>query len=117
SALSHLFGQGYVSSELLVGSVEYRAAIRKKIQSIEKADREATGNNSLSHEHFETFFPDDGVSAANFEIVYAIVEDWGERTLRNLPFFSKVNLRKHCRGLRRLGFKVTYAPVKVVDPA
>jgi uncharacterized protein (TIGR04141 family) len=116
SSLSHLFGQGYVSSELLVGSVEYRAAVRERIRSIEKADRQATGNSALSHEHFEEFFPDSAVSPVNFEIVYAIVEDWRQRTLLDLPFFSKVNLRKQCRGLRRLGFRVTYSPVKIVDP-
>ncbi len=101
SSLSHLFSQGYVSSELMVDSLEFRKAVRKKIGS--------------SNAAFRALFSDD-LAANDFEVVFAIVAEWGARQVRDMPFFSKVNLRKTCRALRRLGFKVTHAKVQVVDP-
>jgi uncharacterized protein (TIGR04141 family) len=100
SSLSHLFGQGYVSSELLVDSAQYRQSCRNVIGAGEPK--------------FQALFPDAPIVPANYEIVYAIVEKWGQRKLRGIPFFSKINLRKHARGLRRMGFSVSYAAVKVV---
>ncbi len=102
SSLSHLFAQGYVSSELLVGSRDFRIAVLDKIGPNEPAFRDL-----FDREHF---------LASEFEVVYAIVGDWQGKQLRNLPFFSKVNLRKHASGLRRMGFRVTHAKVRVVDP-
>lgn len=103
SALSHLFGQGYVSSELLVDSEPYRTAIRKKI--------------SDANADFQDLFPQDGIVAADWEVTYAIVGPWDDGTTSaKLPFFSKINLRNHTRRLRLLGFDVTVAQVPVVDP-
>ena len=102
SSLSHLFAQGFVSSELLADDPEYRAAIRAKIDD--------------DHAEFRDLFPDTGLVTGNFEVVYAIVADWQGRELINLPFFSKVNLRRYRRALKRLQFEVTYADVPVVDP-
>ena len=103
SSLSHLFGQGYVSSELLLQSREYREKVREKIGDAEPA--------------FRDLFNVDGEVSANWEVVYAIVGKWdGAKPVDKLPFFSKVNLRKHATALRNLGFTVTYARVEVVDP-
>ncbi len=102
SSLSHLFAQGLVSSELLVDSEQFRVAVRERIGDGEPG--------------FQALFPDDGLVPGNFEVVYAIVGDWTDRTITDLPFFSKVNLRKYARALRRLQFQVTYAAVPVVDP-
>lgn len=102
SALSHLFAQGYVSSELFVDNPAYRSAVRRKI--------------GTSHAGFRDLISETGFVAADFEVVYGIIGDWGAHTLTRLPFFSKVNLRKHVRTLRRFGFAVTYLPIQVVDP-
>ena len=103
SSLSHLFGQGYVSSELLVDSQEYRERIRDKIGPLEP--------------EFQALFPDSGVVPQDWKVVYAIVGDWGGAPpAKKLPFFSKINLLNHARGLRRLGFAVELAKVPVVDP-
>ncbi len=103
SSLSHLFGQGYVSSELFVDSEPYRQKVREKI-----------GNN---HPQFQALFGDAPPVTSGWEIVYAVVGPWsGDTPAERLPFFSKINLRNHARGLRRLGFDVTIARVPVVDP-
>ena len=102
SSLSHLFAQGFVSSELLVASDEYRTAIRKKI--------------GASNPNFQALFPDGEVVSSNFEIVYAIVADWGGKSLTDIPCFSKINLRKYRQALRRIQFQVTYVAVPVVNP-
>lgn len=103
SSLSHLFGQGYVSSELLIDSVPYREAIRNTIGDTDTV--------------FRDLFSPQGALAAEWEVVYGIVGPWGAHTAaEKLPFFSKVNLRTHARQLRRMGFKVTLARIPVVDP-
>jgi len=102
SSLSHLFAQGYVSSELFVDSSQYRTSVIDKI--------------GPAHPDFQELFTAQGFVAADFEVVYAIVGDWTNRTLTDLPFFSKINLRKHSRALRRFGYRVTYSPIPVVDP-
>lgn len=102
SSLSHLFAQGYVSSELLSDSQEYLAAIRATIPD--------------EHAQFRELFPDAGLVTANFEIVYAIIGDWTGKQLTDIPFFSKVNLRRYTRALRRLQYQVTFADIKVVAP-
>ena len=103
SSLSHLFGQGSVSSELLVENSLYRDQIRKKIGDAEP--------------EFRDLFSSDGVVASEWEVVYAIIGPWaGGTASEKLPFFSKVNLRTHARGLRRMGFTVTLARIPVVDP-
>ena len=101
SSLSHLFAQGWVSSELLSDNREYRKAIRGEIGPANQA--------------FVDLFPEDGLVTANFEVVYAIVGDWTNKTITDIPFFSKVNLRRYRKALRRLQYKVTYSDVPVVD--
>ena len=103
SALSHLFGQGYVSAELLIDNEIYRARVRDKIGS--------------ANPDFQRLFPEDDIVAADWEVVYAIIGPWNnESPSAKLPFFSKVNLREFRRRLRRMGFQVTLARIPVIDP-
>lgn len=97
SSLSHLFGQGAVSGQLLVSSDEFRKEAR---------------NRAGAATPFGALFAD-GLAAANYEIVYAIIGDWSNRTLTDLPFFSKINLAHHARSLRTLGFTVTYSRIDI----
>ena len=101
-ALSHLFAQGFVSSELFVDNPDYRAATRTLIDGKDPA--------------FTDIIPANGFVAANYQLVFAIIGDWTDRTTTDLPFFSKINLRKHTRTLRRYGYHVRLAKVQVVDP-
>jgi len=91
SILSHLFAQGRVTSELLVDDSKYREKMRAKLP------------DELKH-----LIPLDRIDPARYTVVYAIVgrppED--QKLAELLPFFSRVNLYRTARHLRRLGYKV-----------
>jgi len=113
SSLSHLFSQGYVSGDLFHMSQAYREATRSEVKAAEQ-DREKVkkpGEPSFI-DRFCTFSTA-GITPSEYEITYAIIADWGGRALVDaLPFFSKVNLRRHSEDLRRLGYKVTYKRIQ-----
>ncbi len=96
SDLSHLFSQGYVSGDLLWASPEYRRDVLSKAEG------------------FCSFEPGQRIPPNKCTVVYAIVADWGDRDVAQaLPFFSKVNLRRHAEDLRRMGYRVNYERVQV----
>ena len=106
STLSHLFAQGSVSADLWHMSEEFRLATRDKILEAEVEYGIPTGR-------FSKFSPGDSISPDQWTVVYAIVAKWnGEPLERRLPFFSKVNLRRHVEDLRRAGYQVAYACVE-----
>ena len=110
SSLSHLFAQGYVSGDLFHMSREFREAALGKIKDAEKARADAAGDSCFLGQ-FCTFDPA-GILPRDYEVVYAIVANWKGRTLVNaLPFFSKVNLRRHTQDLHRMGYRVSYKRV------
>lgn len=112
SSLSHLFAQGYVSSDLFLMSSEYRQAVLQEVQAAEEDRVNATGDQSFRG-RFSTFDLA-GISPGDYEVVYAIVAKWNQRELvEALPFFSKVNLRRYADDLRRLGYRVSYKRVRV----
>jgi uncharacterized protein (TIGR04141 family) len=114
SSLSHLFAQGYVSGDLFHMSQEYREAVLAKIRQAEEERAAATGDPSFVG-RFSSFDPA-GISPGGFEVVYAIVANWkGRAFVEALPFFSKVNLRRHARDLGRLGYRVSHKKVQA-DP-
>ena len=109
SSLSHLFAQGTVSADLLLMSREYR---EKTIEAIEKAAQ----SKGVRSDPFMTFDVD-SVTPSRHEIVYGIIESWNGRSLTEaLPFFSKVNLRRHSEDLRRMGYRVSYRKIDVAAP-
>ena len=97
SSLSHLFGQGVVSGDALASYGEFRSAVRDLV-----------ADSPLHAELFAEPF-----LASAHEVVYAIVGPWreGEPLSAHVPFFSRVNLRRHAATLRRLGYRVTYARI------
>lgn len=108
SSLSHLFSQGFVSGDLLVTSSEYRDACVKKID--DAANERMPGNASYRNQF--NFIQADAVSPSEIEVVYAIAANWNGRSLvEALPFFSKVNLRRFSKDLRRLGYRVTHSRI------
>ena len=93
--LSHLFMQGHNSATLLQDLPEFRREAQALVNSV-------TGG-----EGGEAMFPLQGVTPADFEVVFAIVARWRGRSLvEALPFFSKLSLRYVARELRNRGFHV-----------
>ncbi len=102
SNLSHLFAQGVVSAELLQTSSEFLVAAHKRTRE------SASGRPGFD------FFNTPSIVPRDFEVVYAIIERWNNRTmLEALPFFSKVNLREAAINLRSRGFRVSLKQVVV----
>lgn len=113
SSLSHLFSQGYVSSDLLLMSQEYREKVLLEIQAAER-DRASQENDPGFIGRFSTINLS-GISPDDFEVVYAVIAKWdGKDLVESLPFFSKVNLRRFVEDLRRIGFNVSYKRVQIV---
>jgi uncharacterized protein (TIGR04141 family) len=92
SVLSHLFAQGLTSSDLLADDAVYRGKMRNKITDAA----------------FKPLIPDN-IDPQKYEIVYAIVgRPIGTKKLAEmLPFFSRVNLRRTAKQLKRMGYKVS----------
>ncbi|MBU7025450.1 MAG: TIGR04141 family sporadically distributed protein [Theionarchaea archaeon] len=115
STLSHLFAQGLVSADLFLMSKEYRTATLERIQKEEQARANASGDPGFIG-RFSTFEPD-GIVSSKYEVSYAIVAKWrGRGLVQSLPFFSKVNLRRQVKDLRRMGYNVSVARVDVAMP-
>lgn len=105
ATLSHLFAQGLVSAELLQSSPEFRKRAAEQVAKYVAADQKK--------DQFG-FFDAATLRSSDFEVVYAIVEDWAGATLaESLPFFSKINLREAAINLTARGFKVTVKQVHV----
>lgn len=102
SSLSHLFAQGLVSADLLLTSDEFRRVARRRIQAQEH-------QKGVGNDFSQLISEDEGITPSEFTVVYAIAAKWKNRALADaLPFFSKVNLRRQARDLRRMGFGVAY---------
>jgi uncharacterized protein (TIGR04141 family) len=100
SSLSHLFAQGSVSADLFHMSIEYRTTTLTKI---EEQEQEQFGANV---DRFSRYYSS-SITPGDCEVSYAIVAKWkGRNLVQALPFFSKVNLRRHVEDLRRMGYKV-----------
>lgn len=113
SSLSHLFSQGTVSADLFLMSQEYRKKVLKKIEEAED-DRERQGGRQKFKGRFSKF-NSTRIDPSKYEVVYAISAKWENRKfVDGLPFFSKVNLRRHVEDLQRMGYKVSYKRIKVV---
>ena len=93
AGLSHLFAQGGVSAEVLLGDKDFRKEARKVIRKVN-----AALVNSVPLDNFKS----DG-----FEIVFLILGEDSSTIKDNLPFFSKVNLTKAYENLSQRGYKVS----------
>ncbi len=112
SDLSHLFAQGSTSAVLFLNSKDYREAALSQMKKSEEERAEATGDQSFKG-RFSTFNPD-SIDPIDFEVSYAIIDEWDGKKFEKLPFFSKVTLRKNVDDLRRMGYKVTVACINIV---
>ncbi|WP_240009513.1 TIGR04141 family sporadically distributed protein [Marinomonas algicola] len=100
AGLSHLFAQGSVSAEILLGDKAFRKATRKVLKRV------CDGlQNTVPLDNFKS----DGV-----EVVFVILGEDSSTLKDNLPFFSKVNLSKAFESLSQRGFAVQIAGVGTV---
>lgn len=111
--LSHLFSQGWMSADLFLMSPEFRKATRRAIQRAERARAKATKDSGFIG-RFADALNFDAPTPSAMEVVYAIIADWNGQSLPSaLPFFSKVNLRRHVDDLRRMGYGVSYRRIEL----
>jgi uncharacterized protein (TIGR04141 family) len=95
AGLSHLFAQGGVAAEIMLGD----KAFRKKARTVLRKVNPAAGN----------LVPLDTLRSADYEIVFLILGEGSATLKQNLPFFSKVNLSKAFENLTQRGFRVSIA--------
>lgn len=95
AGLSHLFAQGYVSSELILADKEFRKEARKKLKRIKPG--------------LEKKIALEKINSADFTIVYLILGAELNSVLSKLPFFSKINLVNYYESLTQRGFNVRIA--------
>ena len=93
SGLSHLFAQGNVSAEILLGDKEFRRKTRTVLRGI--------------NPEIGDYIPLKSLKSSDFEVVYLILGESSETIKDNLPFFSKVNLTKAFENLSQKGFAVS----------
>lgn len=99
SGLSHLFGQAFVSSKLLVTAPAYAPAVRKLLTD---------WGGSMK----------DPPRPIDHPIVLAVIlasESSGEGAVA-LPFFSKVFMRQNVQQIQAMGFKVFYDEIPAPMP-
>ena len=112
SSLSHLFNQGFVSSELFQMSEEYRLKTIKKVKA-----EESVNSSTIPAGTFSDLIPVGGFDTRQYEIVYAIIANWKGRDIQEaLPFFSKVSLRHVTNNLKKMGYKVSYLRIQSKNP-
>lgn len=99
STLSHLFNQGFVSATLLNDEQTYRRFILANCPA--SFDNLAFDENNIRREQI-TF-------------IFAIATNTAGSLAQNLPFFSKVNLLKANKAIRRMGFKVKTYKIAMIN--
>lgn len=93
AGLSHLFAQGAVAAQIMLGDKEFRKAARVVLKRVKNGAQDIVPLEK---------FVSEGV-----EIVYLILGEEANTIKENLPFFSKVNLTKAFEDLSQRGFTVT----------
>ncbi|WP_353224636.1 TIGR04141 family sporadically distributed protein [Salinisphaera sp. C84B14] len=92
AGLSHLFAQGNVSAEVLLGDRTFRKKARTVLRRV----------NPLAVD----LVPIDGLKSADYEVVFLILGADSNNVKQSLPFFSKVNLARTFENLSQRGFTV-----------
>jgi uncharacterized protein (TIGR04141 family) len=92
SGLSHLFAQGDTSARLMRMDREFRKKVAAKVPGTHKKQADAIRASKFDHEQWT--------------IAYLILGASSTQPALDVPFFSKVNLRKHYEGLLLMGYRV-----------
>ncbi len=101
AGLSHLFAQGSVSAELILGDQNFRKEARKVLKKVNKMAID--------------LIPINGLKSNDYEVVFLILGDNGASVKTNLPFFSKVNLSRAFENLTQRGFSVKIGGAEKVE--
>lgn len=102
AGLSHLFAQGNVAAEIMLGDKDFRVAARDVIRK--KVSKDVVN-----------VVPVNKLDSSKVEIVFLILGEDSSTLKDNLPFFSKVNLTKTYENLSQKNFTVTIAGVGKVE--
>lgn len=102
SALSHLFGQGYVSARLFRSMPEYRAELRRLL---------AGTPETLA------LVPEPRPDPSAYEVVFAIVTPAAPPIGPTLPFFARNYLARVSTDIADMGYRVALANVEEQDGA
>jgi uncharacterized protein (TIGR04141 family) len=94
--LSHLFAQGSVSADLMIGDSEFREKVRAY----------------LPPTHIE-LVPISRPRPSEYRVVFAVISQSPQPL--TFPFFSRLSLRHAVRRLETLGFKVALAKIEVSE--
>ena len=100
AGLSHLFAQGSVAAEIVLGDKAFRKAARTVLNRISSTARD--------------LIPLDNPNSDNYEVVFLILGDSNDTVKDNLPFFSRVNLSRAYDNLTQRGFVVKIAAAQKV---
>lgn len=100
AGLSHLFAQGGVAAEIMLGDKSFRKKARTVLRGINPAARDLV--------------PLDSLKSSDYEIVFLILGEGSATLKQNLPFFSKVNLTKAFENLTQRGFRVSIAGAPMI---
>jgi uncharacterized protein (TIGR04141 family) len=92
STLSHLWGQGWVSSQLLLNDKAFRQELNLLLPKSHALDN-----------------PRNPVVPSAYEVAFAVVKNTKRAFV--LPFFSKVQLRRVAEGIRQAGYRVTLTAI------
>ena len=95
AGLSHLFAQGSVAAEIMLGDKMFRKKVRTALRGVNPAARDLVPLNTPN--------------SADYEIVFLILGEESATLKQNLPFFTKVNLSKAFENLTQRGFRVSIA--------
>lgn len=96
SGLSHLFSQANVAAELMLSDQEFRKSARDVLEK-------NFGAKAMD------LIPIDNIKSSEYEIVLLMLGANSKTVLKDLPFFSKVNLINTFSSLRQRGYKVSVA--------
>jgi len=100
AGLSHLFAQGSVSAEVMLGDKGFRKQARTVLRRVDLRARDMVPLNSLK--------------SSEYEIIFLILGAEGQNIKKELPFFSKVNLTRVYENLSQRGFTVKIAGAEKV---
>lgn len=95
AGLSHLFAQGSVAAEIMLGDKMFRKKARTVLRGVNPAARDLVPLNTPK--------------SADYEIVFLVLGEDSATLKQNLPFFTKVNLSKAFENLTQRGFRVSIA--------
>lgn len=99
SVLSHLFLQAANSCELLRRSEEAQRLFHKLLAEHARSPRLLARVQSVLAEATR--------NRDELEVAFVFLGDWKDRTIANLPLFSRISLVNEARRVRSLGYRVT----------